>query len=82
MAVRLRAARTEFTIIPQLAKFVKSFCENIYFFIFPKMLDFYWLTWYYNHVRRGKNPWARIRECKSQSVTVARTGEKKFSKTS
>ena len=56
MAVRSHAARTEFTIIPRLAKFVKSFCENIYFFIFPKMLDFYGWVWYYNHVRRGNTP--------------------------
>ena len=75
MAVRTRAARTEFTIIPRLTKFVKSFCEKKYFFIFPKMLDFLLWVWYTNNVRRGRTL-GRGLETVSPTVVV-RAGRRK-----
>lgn len=54
-ARRPRSMGAEFTIIPRGTNFVKSFCENFYFFIFPKSVDIVGVWWYNKYVPRERN---------------------------
>ena len=67
--VRDLRGRPEFPLYHSPVILSIGFAKIFIKIIFHKSIDFCCRLWYNNNCQEGKNPWARIRECKSHSCS-------------